>query len=335
MQVNSHIVRHLISIVILLLVVITAVLTINEKEKKEKAILENKINRILPEAGISLTDPFQAALLLDLLDLYYPHDSNNTQLAEWALSQKNGIKENNQIIAVFLPYFRFLAVFVLVLIFSYYAVHSFGLYFFVHGERLAYRHGKPANRIIIKLINCCLLLFAFSPSYTIAYAVKTEIPTDSFIFLIVLTALTNGFVISYTNKFYNLLITESRKGFVETAITCGLSTDWSTKAIPVRTLFKLKKSFKGHVLETIYQNARIQYLPTLKEQSVYLISGLIITEMALNIHGYFSYEMLRCMLYNRVDLAIIHFFLIFLTVKICEIAVDLLIRKTELAYANH
>ena len=58
---------------------------------------------------------------------------------------------------------------------------------------------------------------------------------------------------------------------------------------------------------------------------MFLITGLIIIEMALNIHGYLNYKMLRQMLYKNYDVVIVIILSIFYTVKITEMLTDFLV----------
>lgn len=79
------------------------------------------------------------------------------------------------------------------------------------------------------------------------------------------------------------------------------------------------------MFDHIFSNAAHQYLPTIKEQASFLISGLIIIEMALNIHGHLSYEMLRQLLYRNYSIVAVIILFIFYTVKATEIVADYLV----------
>ena len=165
----------------------------------------------------------------------------------------------------------------------------------------------------------------FAPAYVIAYSLKTRFDTDSYLFMIVLGVISNGMVITYANKFYLYLVHESRKGYVETAVVKNLSRNFRWNApggIAWRAVLRLRKHFRGHVLQHIYENARFQYIPALKEQATFLITGLIIIEMALNIQGHFCYEMLQNIL--RSDYAVVGGMLlaIFILVKATDVVVD-------------
>lgn len=168
-------------------------------------------------------------------------------------------------------------------------------------------------------------LVLFAPAYVIGYALKTSVETNTILFMIVLGLVSNGLLITYANKFHTLLVTESRKGYVETALAKGLSGQWIWNrpgGIRTSSLLQIGKKFPSHVLDHMYLNARTQYLPTLKEQGSFLITGLIIAEMALNIQGHYGYELLQRILYKEYDVALAMIFGIFLVLKVTEIVID-------------
>jgi hypothetical protein len=141
----------------------------------------------------------------------------------------------------------------------------------------------------------------------------------------------------YSNKFYAFLTAESRKGYIDTAIVKNLHTSFDFNrpdGIPLKSIFKPVKDFKGHIFEHIFRNARFQYLSTIKEQASFLITGLVIIEMALNIHGYLNYEMLRQILYKNYDIVIFIILGIFYIVKLTEILTDLLTHREAMKYEN-
>jgi hypothetical protein len=180
-------------------------------------------------------------------------------------------------------------------------------------------------------------LVLFSPAYVIAYSIRTEFSTDTLPFMILLGVVSNGLLVTYANKFYTFLVAESRKGYVETALAKNLHGSYDRHApdgISLRAILRPGKRFGGHVFEHIFRNARYQYLATIKEQASFLITGLIIIEMALNIHGHLSYEMLRQMLYRNYAIVIAIVLGIFYAVKLTEIVTDWLVHRESLRYAN-
>jgi ABC-type dipeptide/oligopeptide/nickel transport system permease component len=106
------------------------------------------------------------------------------------------------------------------------------------------------------------------------------------------------------------------------------------KGISWKNLLAWNKKFSGHVLDHIYQNAHIQYFPTIKEQASFLITGLIIIEMALNIQNHLCYELLQNILYANYAAATVIVLGIYLLVKTTEIAVDFFSFNKLKRYSN-
>ena len=186
--------------------------------------------------------------------------------------------------------------------------------------------------IIIKMFGYLVL---FSPAYVAAYAMRTKIDTDTYPFLILLAVFTNGILINYINKFYTFLLHEGNKGYVETALVKNLDEDYNNeKYFSTKLLFKIQKKFDGHVFGHIYKNAEFQFVQGIKDMASFLITGLIIIEMALNIQGHFGYELLKQVLYNNYDVVIFYIYLIFLLVKITEYSVDSFDNFLKRKYAN-
>ena len=198
--------------------------------------------------------------------------------------------------------------------------------------------GSATIYFLIKALGKAVIYFLlFSPAYVIAYSVKTEINTDSILFMIFLGVISNGLLIMYTNKFFAFLVAESRKGYVQIAIVKNLNASFdenSKSGISLRSILKFKKRFKGHILDHIYMNARYQYISTVKEQAAFLVTGLIIIEMALNIQGYFSYELLKQLLYKNYDIVIVIILGIFYVVKGTEILIDYFKNREMMKFEN-
>jgi ABC-type dipeptide/oligopeptide/nickel transport system permease component len=81
-------------------------------------------------------------------------------------------------------------------------------------------------------------------------------------------------------------------------------------------------------------NARYQYIPTIKEQASFMITGLIIIEMALNIQGRLGYELLQNVLYRDYQVAAFIVLAIFAVVKVTEIVVDLWHQRESRRFEN-
>ncbi len=309
------------------------------------------VNRIEPESK------FERTLLHDALEVYYPARARETsELANAILRHKEQqFLENtrgsqnrqglswSKIRDITGMYLKFLFVYVVVMILTYYGVQTLGAWWFVRRKRRIHaspRKGSPKTLIkwlLFETAGIFAMLVLFSPAYVIAYAIRTEFNTDTLFFLIVLGVISNGLLVTYAHKFYTFLITESRKGYVETAIAKNLRNSYqpdSPDGISNRAIIRPVKHFRGHVFGHIFQNARRQYLAAIKEQASFLITGLIIIEMALNIHGYLSYELLRQILYGNAGVVVLIILVIFFTVKLTEITTDLLIYRDNKRYAD-
>lgn len=179
------------------------------------------------------------------------------------------------------------------------------------------------------------LMLLFSPAYVIAYSVKTTIDTSSVLFMILLGIISNGVLIHTTNRFFTFLVAEGRKGYVQTAVVKNLhaSYEWDQPdGIPLKALVRIIHGLRCHVFQHIFVNARFQFIPALKEHASFLVTGLIIIEMALNIQGHLCYELLQKILYRQYDSALAIIFGIFLIIKATEIAIDIWEHREKMNY---
>jgi hypothetical protein len=258
-------------------------------------------------------------------------------------------------------YFKFILAYLVVMVLTYYGVQTLAIFRFVKMKqgRTSYlaemvhfiqKTAFPKESLPIlnyflhlpgllgkALLKGILYLILFSPAYVIAYSFRTGFNTDTFFFLVLLGVISNSLLITYAQKFYTFLVAESRKGYVQTAVVKGLNNNYSQKApdgIFYRNIFRLRKSFPGHVFQHIFLNARFQYLSTIKEQASFLITGLVIIEMALNIHGHLCYEMLQNILYRQFDIVLAIILGIFWVVKATEIAADYWLQTETRKYDN-
>jgi hypothetical protein len=238
-------------------------------------------------------------------------------------------------------YVKFILVYVIVMLLTYYGVQTLGVWRFCRKKNHATLTQRSFIQVLLKWIKKAGLGIAsfvfFCPAYVIAYSLRTELNTDTIFFLILLCVISNGLLMVYSNKFYAFLVAESRKGYVETAQAKNLKNSYahnSLDGISYKALLRPFKRFEGHVFGHIFHNARRQYLSTIKEQASFLITGMIITEMALNLHGFLSYELLRQMLYGNADIVIVMVLGIFYLVKATEIFTDYLVFKEEKKYSN-
>jgi len=253
--------------------------------------------------------------------------------------------------------FSFVVVFFIVTAFIYYGAQTMGTFLYVRtkqnrppdspifwsGLRRIFQKratsdvrtaaAKQVTGICVKIIVKSIAYgVMFSPAYVIAYSFKTNFETNSVLFLILLGIFTNGVLISYTYKFYSLLTSESRKGYVETALVKNLAANYYS--VGLRELLAPVKQFPNHVLQHIFVNARFQYLSAVREQASFIITGLIIIEMALNIQGHLGYELLKSILYHNWEVVVTIVFTIFLLVKLTEIIADVWFFSENARYEN-
>ena len=308
----------------------------------------------LPPAALALgdlsfldtNDPFQCALLRDALNIYYPgrYDRNDSlwkAIVTWK-KQEFVDKLHDARVAetltapVFLGicgmYAKFLFVYVIVLLLTYYGVQTLASLRFAweKNRRTGCLHAGRLRRGLVAAGTGLGSMLLFCPAYVIAYAIRTEFDTDTVIFMILLGVVSNGLLITYADKFHAFLVAESRKGYVETAVVKNCRSAYGfhdPQGLPLFSILAPRKRFDGHIFDHIFANARHQYLGTIREQASFLISGLIIIEMALNIHGHLSYELLRQLLYKNFSIVAVIILFIFYTVKATEIFADYLMHR--------
>ena len=360
---------HLISLVLALLLGFSLIFYFDIGKKAPVARPDSIIKPYI-EMDMDLDDPLRQALFKDMVRLYHPEESSNPDSllravlayrrdmfeAELQSAQTRQVLNQAKLRQLGMMFLKYVIVYILVLWLTYYGVETLGLIRFIRRKQnkvsyifelinflkdASYKKLNTYWRIpallVKSLLRGLLYLVFFSPAYVIAYSIKTEFNTNTLAFLILLGLISNGLLITYTNKFYAFLIAESRKGYVLTAMVKNLSSDYrftQPHGVSLRALFSMRKRFKNHVLNHIYLNAHYQYLGTFKEQASFLISGLIIIEMALNIHGHLSYELLQQLLYKNYDIVIVIVMSIFFIVKVTEILTDWVIDSKRRIYEN-
>jgi len=352
---KARLLEHLLSIVFVtlaLLVTMTAI-GLSRREARERAA--DRYGALGDVSFINTEDPFQRALLSDAADIYFPGQANrNDTLVDKILDyqrkqladklQRAHLTEGlspskiGELLAMFV---KFLIVYAVVMLLTYYGVQTIAVWRFCRRKQRATQHSRSLVQRAGGLARAFFLGVAsfvlFSPAYVIAYSIRTELNTDTVFFMALLGVVSNGLLMVYANKFYAFLLTESRKGYVETAIVKNLRTSYELghpNGIPYGAVLSPIKKFKGHVFDHIFTNARHQYLSTIKEQASFLVTGLIIIEMALNIHGHLSYEMLRQMLYRNYDIVIAIVLCMFYTVKATELFADGLVWRAAAKLEN-
>ncbi len=375
-MIRKKIIEHGIALVLVGIVFVLISLLLIRDSAGPLSDNEKLVQQYAAAGFIDWNDPAQRAVFKDVWNIYHPAQSLKVDSLSAAITSaynskaglaarrpggKTELSFPENILRLAPLYLNFIFVYVIVLIFSYYAAQTCGIWRFVQMKRgrssylqLLYveiQH-RPARshfkEICIWVVRCGRLLgFAllkgiiyltlFAPAYVVAYAFKTSFDTDSILFMIVLGAFSNGLLITYTQKFFAYLISESHKGYLQTALVKNLKRSYqynSADGIPLSSMLRFKKVFPGHVFGHIYSNARYQYLPALKEQASFLITGLIIIEMALNIQNHLCYDLLQNLLYQDYTSVLIAVFGIFLIIKSTEIVTDVLYLRETQRYEN-
>jgi len=349
-------IEHFLSIGVVSLILIAALFISKAGTVKKESPAYARFSDI---SFVDCNNPFHTALLHDVYNIFYPgrYDENKRIVNELIREKEkqfrlslmtSHVKEGltgRKFIQLGGMLLKFVLVYAVVMFLTYYGVQTFGVWRFIRRKRqVALRlENRPAGfavsciTLVKKIAQTGVYMLLFSPAYVIAYSIRTEFNTDTVFFVVLLGVVSNGLLVMYTNKFYTFLMTESRKGYVETAVVKNCKNSYSPHdrdGIPYREIFRIVKRFDGHVFGHIFKNAQYQYISTIKEQASFLITGLIIIEMALNIHGYLNYEMLRQILYANYDIVIAIILGIFYTVKVTEIVTDILYHRVSLKYEN-
>ncbi len=369
----KHIQKHLISILFIavLFFVIHIFFSADSAEVTNPYILQ--IREYTQLEFLDLSSPEDRQLLRETLDVFDPqhpaaHDSLIAGIEQYLAAQMRASAQSRELsqgissekfFSIMTMLLKFALIYLFILLITYYAVETFAVYRFIRsrqpgsffvallrgGEKiLTARRWQEKGLLSLKLagkvgrgiLKIIVMFTLFAPAYVIAYSFKTSFDTNSVLLMILLAVISNGLLITYTQKYYTFLVSESRKGYVQTAIVKNLRNSYrfdDPDGISISTIFKLQKKFPGHVFDQIYENVRFQYLGTLKEQASFLITGLIIIEMALNIQGHLCYELMQNILYKNIPVVLIIIMGIFLVVKLTEIIIDeitlLQRRKTE------
>jgi hypothetical protein len=365
---TRKLVEHLISILLVAGVFVALILTVQKNSTRQLAPTDNELQHYLALDFIDFGSPLDKALLKETLDAFFPeraahNDSLMSEIEKLRREQftsefyKTGGDERGltaaKLQSLALMYIKFIVIYLVVMALCYYGAQTIGVVRFFHLRQGAssylasfigkVRFGQLSTNVgggFSLLAKACVksvaYLVLFSPAYVIAYSFKTKFDTDSYIFVVILGVISNGLLINYANKFFTLLVSESRKGYVETAVAKNLHNAYRWDAAdgtPFNAVLRFKKNFPSHVFQHIYLNAHYQFVSTLKEFASFLITGLVIIEMALNIQGHLSYEMLKNILFRQYDVVLTIILGIFLLVKVTEIVVDVwrerLARKFE------
>ncbi len=364
--------EHLFSIAFVSVIFFILILNFRSSVQETQSRQNAEIEALLELSFVDYENPIHKSLLKETLDIFYPangvkNDSLIAAIEQYRSAQIARLQQGSgpqgglsgtKLIQLLGMFFSFLLVYALVLALTYYGVQTLAVLRFVREKQgkasylaqlIQYWQNLPQHQNILTITGRSLNLFGkaiakgflyfvlFSPAYVIAYSFKTRFDTDTFFFMVLLGVISNGLLLTYTQKFYTFLIAESRKGYVQTAIVKNLKNNYSQSAkdgVSWKAIFRLRKDFSEHVFQHIFLNAHYQYLSTIKEQASFLITGLVIIEMALNIQGHLCYELLQNILYKKYDVVLAIILGIFLVVKATEIFADYWQNRESLKYAN-
>jgi hypothetical protein len=373
-QMSKKLYNHLISILFVGILFFIIYLLIPTETLDEKYSDLSLIQAYTELDFLDLSSPEDRQLLREALEIYDPqntfhHDSLLAEIEQYLTDRMlaaagprqltQGIS-SDKFLSLLNMLVKFASIYILVLLVTYYAVETFAVYRFVRDQyRLSFfksilhtaqkltdaRDFKSKSTYFFRMIGktgrimlkALITLILFAPAYVIAYSFKTRFDTDSFLLMIVLGVISNGLLITYTQKYYTFLVSESRKGYVRTAIVKNLDAGFifdKEAGISLSSIFNFNKKFPGHVFDHIYENVRFQYLNTLKEQASFLITGLIIIEMALNIQGHLCYELMQNILYKNLPVVLVILFGIFLIVKLTQIVIDSIVTRQQRKIGN-
>ncbi len=372
---NKILLRHLISLLLvtLLLILSARILDQNEREKIPPLVKE-----WLALPYMDMENDADRELALEMLDYYAPENHREhiafiDELGRYSRRQRQNLARGlaageglggGVIKKITGMYIRFIILFLIAFMFSYYGSVTLGTYLFIRENqensgwrraaldalRRIYASGKQVFRekqawrdFFVNSLKTAgagmLYLIFFSPAYVIAYTFKSRFDTDMFFFVVVLGVISNGMLITYTEKFYTFLQQEKNKGYVALAGVKGLWDNFRfgfSDGIAFKYILRWRKRFPGHIMDVIYENARYQFFRALKEMAAYLISSLIITEMALNVQGHLSYGMLQYLYYGDYAPVALIVLGLFWLVKLTEIVIDMLALREDrrLGYAE-
>ncbi|MCC6398938.1 MAG: hypothetical protein IT282_18135 [Bacteroidetes bacterium] len=364
---------HLYSIVVVIAVFFGVLLITESPQDAARQSRDSAIAPYLDLDFLDFGSPLDRALLKEAIASYYPNSPGRGDSLLAAIdayrreafttpSLKSGAEKPGltpRTLARLAPmYVQFVLLYLVVLVLNAYGARMIGTYRFIRtqqgrlpafleflytvaGQRKtmppAARLAHGAGSLLRCLVNGLAYVFLFAPAYVIAYSFKSNIEGGAYLFMIVLGVISNGMLVTYANRFYTFLMHESSRGYVDTALVKGLNASyaWNTPdGLPRKVLLRPSASARGHVFHHIYTNARFLYIPAIKQQASFLITGLVIIEMALNIQGHLCYELLQNILYGDYEIAAGIVAGIFLVVKATEILVDVWFTRETRRYEN-
>ncbi|MGA9121358.1 MAG: hypothetical protein WB699_18465 [Bacteroidota bacterium] len=364
---SSRLVEHGLSVVLVGLVFFALLSWQGNTQREERTARDAAVRPYLSMDSVDFANPYHRELFRETVEAFYPSrndlgdsllasiDAYRTEKFTNVAFKSGGARSMSagDVWRIAWMYLQFVVVFVCSLLLTAFGGRAIAVCRFVIRKQGA---GSAGLRILRRLIGAdpkhpvrwVLALLAslgavvaafvfFSPAYVVAYALKGRMETNSEVFLLLLAVLTNGALINYADRYLLLLSAASKEGFVDTAIAKNLSTVWSwntPQGIPWRSLLRPQHATPVHVFRHIALQAEFHHRTALKEHAAFLITGLIIIEMALNIQGQLGYELLQNILYGRYDIVATILFGMFLLIKATAFIIDLRADHDQKKYAN-
>lgn len=345
---------HLTGVTVIAGILIILIFYFNSKSEAlaEPPPIAKKLAKI---ENFDFNDPLQVDILLEAVERF---TGSQAEKEKWRLEIeeyrvkyftnkyfKEGAEKPGISAAVaeslFPKYLKFLFLYIVSLILLFYIVKTAGLIKFVRTRQTRNSVSSEFKGKVLysagKIFSFFSILILFSPVYVIAYAVKGTVTSDNYFFFIVLLLLGNGITITFMNKFYHYLVSESQKGYILSARVKNLNDNYDMLSYKELLLLVLKgksDSLREHIIYDIFKNASVSFALVIKELISFLITGIIITEMALNIQGHLCYEMMQRVLSKEYDIVLFIVLLIFMTLKVSEIITDISALRSVKKYAN-
>lgn len=368
-------IEHIVSMSCVLTILILLVLIFNNQQKLKKAHHDIEIEKWLSIEYLDFDSPMHQAILEESLNFYDSTSASENaellsnikkyrqqQVIDASINKDLALPlDKEKLASLAIMYGKFVLVYLIAILITFYGVQTLGTYRYILHKRnqLPYtlqlvNHIRsikftkwnnlwqdyyPVMILFFKAVIKAIAYFVlFSPAYVLAYSIRTKFGTDMLFFMVILGVISNAMLITYSNKFFTFLVTEGRKGYVLTAIVKNMKNSYKfgiDDGIDYKNLLSLNKVFPGHVLNHIYQNAHMQYFSTIKEQASFLITGLIIIEMALNIQNHLCYELLQNILYANYAVVTLIVLAIYVLVKSTEICVDYFSFRLDKRFSNY
>jgi hypothetical protein len=365
---KTRLLEHGLTILLVALALVFLVVFVSRREAVQRVEDAGAVEPYVHLRGVDFGDPLHRALFRETLGIFYPGRQERNDSLVQAVERfrqerfagtlyKTGGEERGlsraRLSTLGLMYAQFIFVYLIVMFVTYRASQSIAIFRFVKTKqgRSSYLAGLAAwfrcpsvrriPAVLVLLVSAFIKGIAyailFAPAYVIAYSLRSGVETDSLPFMILLGVVSNGLLIGAANRFSAFLIGESRRGYVLTSVVKNLdsSYEWhDPRGVPLRAVLWPMGLPPTHVFRHIFLNARHHYIQTMKEHASFLITGLIIIEMALNIQGHLGYELMRTILYRQYEVSAAIVLGIFMVVKITEIAVDFWFHRESRKYGN-